>query len=124
MPTITIQGEEFEIRLPAQFAPKEELLFAMSEAGDRMAARLRVYAAMIGLCTDIGPRAKLDYTASRFDVLAYGGAVYGLLRENGVEPEQIVDLAGPIHQALLGAVFPREGEVRKRASFFVPKPVP
>lgn len=117
MATIQIHAREYEIKLPVQFAPREELLFAYSEATE-LGPRLRVHAAMIGLCTELGREFRLDYTKAGFSVLAYGGAVYGELREAGIEAAEIVEIAQPILKELQASMFPREGEVKSRAGFF------
>lgn len=78
---IEIGGTKHAVVLP-DYTAREELLaayFALKDTGG--VGLLRVYAAMIGLCTRIGRRSGVDYQAERFDVLAYGGKVYAWLRK-------------------------------------------
>ena len=118
--TITLLGKERAIRLPPQFAVKEELVVAYGESEGNTGRRMRVLGAIVGMCTDLGPELKADYVKARFDVLAYGGAVYGSLRERGVSAGDVAGAAYAILPLLSATVFPREQEVAERAGFTAP----
>lgn len=108
---IALLGEHHAVTLP-DFAAREELLVAYGEVRKRGGiALLRVYAAAVGLCTRVGRRSEADYTRHRFDVLAYGGEVYGYLRKQKATPEQIANAALPIIAAIGAELYPRESEV-------------
>jgi hypothetical protein len=117
---IEILGKPHTVKLPKQFAVKEELVVAYVESAGSTSARQRVCAAVIGICTDIGAEARADYVKARFDVLAYGGAVYGYLREKGVEMEDVPKAAAPILRELEAAAFPRKEELAERKVFSPP----
>lgn len=108
---VTLLGEQHAVTLP-DFAAREELLVAYGDLRHRRGvAVLRVYAAAIGLCTRIGRRSEADFARHRFDVLAYGGEVYGWLRERKATPEQIAQAALPIICVIGVELYPREVEV-------------
>jgi hypothetical protein len=119
-PPVNLLGKEWPIALPPQFAVREELVIAYVESEGNTSRRLRVCAAIVGICTSIGREAKADYVKARFDVLAYGGAVYGWLRESGAKPSDVAGQAATIYATLADIVFPREGEVKERAGFSEP----
>lgn len=109
---VSLLGEH-AVTLP-DFAAREELMVAYGEARNKKGvALLRVYGAVLGLCSRLGKRAEADYAASRFDVLAYGGEVYGWLRGQGVTPAQVAEAALPVIVAISEATFPRESEVKQ-----------
>jgi hypothetical protein len=118
--TITLLGREHAVTLPPQFAVVEELVVAYGEAGDNNSRRLRVCGAILGICTPLGREMKADYVKARFDVLAYGGAVYGACREKGATAAQVIEQAHLILAELVAKAFPREAEVAERAGFSVP----
>ena len=112
---LDLLGKKHAIVLP-DFAAREELMVAYGESRTkRGVALMRVYAAVLGLCTRLGRMAGADYTAHRFDVLAYGGAVYGYLREQGVTMEQLSQAAVPLVITISEATFPRQPEVDEAA---------
>lgn len=116
--TVTILGPQ-EVRIPPQFAVREELILAYNDAGS-FSARQRVNSAVIGLCTPLGKAAKVDYVRARFDVLAYGGAMYGYLREQGASMADVATAAKPILEYLDKLLFPSEAEVVAEANFMPP----
>lgn len=101
---------------PPDFAATEELLVAFSETAKRPgSAQLRVWSAMLGICTRLGRDSGADYAAHRFDVLAYGGEVYSWLRKQGMSPAEIATAAGPVLTVLAESAFPRASEVEAAA---------
>lgn len=110
-PHIDVGGRKHAVIMP-DFAAREELLVAYGGARDRGGvALLRVYAAAIGLCTRLGREAGADYGAHRYDVLAYGGAVYGWLRQGGASVKLIAELGGPLIVSVSESLYPRQSEV-------------
>jgi hypothetical protein len=96
------------------FAAREELVVAYGEALKRRGvALLRVYSAAIGLCTNATKESRADYQKHRFDVLSYGGEVYGWLREQKMSPSEISTAGVKIVEALSAVLFPRESEVKE-----------
>lgn len=107
----SILGRSYAVTLP-DYAAREELVSAYGEASKRGgSALMRVYAALLGLSTRIGRESGADYAAARFDVLAYGGAVYGYLREKGAAPKDVAAAAMPVLVAIVEATFPKQTEV-------------
>lgn len=118
--TITILGREYKVKLPPQFAVVEELVLAHGEAHGNDSRTLRVFGAILGISTDLGREAKADYVKARFDVLAYGGAVYSYLREKGATPAQVYSAGISLLPTLQARAFPRAAEVTERAVFTEP----
>lgn len=118
--TITILGREWPVKIPPQFAVREELVAALGEASDHGGRTMRAYGAIVGVCTTVGREAGADYVKARFDAFAYGGAVYGWLREQGATPQDVTTAGAAIFPALTAGLFPREPEVKERADFFNP----
>lgn len=110
---IELYGERHAVVVPQDYAVVEEIIVAYTGATQRGGvAAQRVYAAIVGLCTRVGRSAGADYAAHRFDVLAYGGAVYGWLRrEKKCDIPSIGRAAATVYPLLLAAAFPREEEV-------------
>ena len=109
--SITLLGRSHAIALP-DFAAREELMVALGETQARAgSARLRAYAAALGLCTRLGRESGADYAGHRFDALAYGGAVYSYLREQGATPADVATAAVPLAAILAESTFPRQAEV-------------
>lgn len=117
---INILGKEYAVKVPPQFAVREELVFAYGDAVGNVSRQLRVASAVLGLCTPLGAEAGCDYAKARFDVLAYGGAVYSWLRQRGAAPVDILAQATPIVEWIALQVFPREDEVKAQADFTSP----
>lgn len=118
--TVHILGRDFKVKKPPQFAVKEELVVAYGDALDKSGHRLRVAGAVLGICTDIGREAKADYVAARFDPLAYGGAVYGWLRQQGADRVDILREAEALLVELTDEIFPRKTEVDAKVGFSDP----
>jgi hypothetical protein len=116
--TVSILGKDYPVKLPPQFAVKEELIVAYGESEGNTSQRQRVCAAVLGICTDLGRQAGADYVKARFNVLAYGGAVYGWLREQGAEMEDVPTAAAPLVRELFARVFPRKPEVEEAKAGF------
>lgn len=113
---VQILGER-EVRLPG-FAVRHELLAAAEEVFDSQApATLRLAAAMVCLCTDLGAEHRLDYLRAKCDPLAYGGAAVEVLYKAGVTQVEILTAAQPILRLLHGGGFPTIQEVEKTQGF-------
>ena len=110
---IDLYGEQHAVLIPNDFAVLEELTVAYGTAIRKGGvAAQRVYAAVIGLCTRNGRLAGADLAAHRFDMLAYGGQVYGWLRrEKKCAIGDIGKAASMIYPHLIEAAFPQEEEV-------------
>jgi hypothetical protein len=108
------------VRLP-DFADREDLAraFIESEKGGHRSI-MRVYSAYLGLCTPLGKAARADFIKHRCDVLAYGGAVYGYLRGEGVTAAQIASEALPLVGHVFEHLAPREQEVAAQEDFTAP----
>lgn len=117
--TIQLLGEQHAVQLP-DFATREELVLAFAEHAGTM-RRLRVYAAMVGLCTPIGKVLRLDYAKAKCDPLVYGGAVYNWLREEKkMEIGEVVRVGTELLDLLHARQYPREAEVAATTDFSSP----
>lgn len=114
---VTLLGERHSVSLPG-FAEREELIneWASVETNGPLAS-LRLAAAAIGLCTRVGRRVKASYTKMGCSPLAYGGEVYGFLRESGATPEEIGEAGVICLKELRAALAPREPDVAAREAF-------
>jgi len=111
---INLLGRKHAVIVP-DYAASEELVVAYRSVVDRGGvALMRVYAAAIGLSTRLGKESGADYAASRFDVLAYGGAVYGWLRKQKVEIKEIAAIGVEIIQTVADSTFPSDVEVEEQ----------
>jgi hypothetical protein len=79
------------------------------------AAAMRVAAAALALCCPGVSRETLS--GHSYDVLAFGGAVYGVLRKAGATAEEIAEAATPCYAILRDLVSPTEQEVVEKANF-------
>lgn len=96
------------VTLPS-FADRQDLMLAHHKAAKRTGlAFIRVCCAAIGLTTRIGRESGTDFTAHDCSVLAYGGAIYGHLTENGVGMAAIGREGGKILDHILAASVPTE----------------
>lgn len=108
--SIALLGQSHAVTMP-DFATREELFLAYGETYERGGVPLlRAFAAAIGLCTRIGRLAQIDYAATKYDVLGYGGQVYSWLREKGVSQAEIRDLGLPLILQIHAGLFPRKDE--------------
>lgn len=110
---VKLLGREHTVVLPG-FAEREELATARHEvATAKLApfAKFRRLAAAVGLCTRIGRESGQTLSAHGWDLLSYGGAVYGWLREHGAEPKDLVAPGFACMEACAGNLFPRKSEV-------------
>jgi hypothetical protein len=112
---VDLLGKKHAVVLP-DYAAREEVMVAYGESRNKKGvALMRVYSAALGLSTRLGRMAGADYAACRFDVLAYGGAVYSYLREQGVTMEQLSSAAIPLVIQISEATFPRKEEIDEAA---------
>ena len=119
--TVALLGKDYDVKLPPQFAVKEDLVVAWGESEGNTSRRQRVCGAILGVCCpDLGREAGADYVKARFDPLAYGGAVYGYLRQKGASMGDVTTAAIPIVNRLYEQVFPRKEEVDKKVVFSEP----
>jgi hypothetical protein len=106
-------GRKHAVILP-DYAAREEIIVAHNTAIRRGGVtRMRYYSAVLGLCTRLGKESGADYAACAFDVLAYGGVVYGHLRKNGMTPEHIVVAASAVIGKLFDETFPTDKEIEE-----------
>ena len=119
---VNIVGREWPVKLPPQFTVAEELVRSYGESVDDNGQFLRACGAILGIATKIGNEAGADYVKAGFRPLAYGGAVYGWLREKGATPKEIAELAAPLYARMRDRCFPRESEVSAQAGFTEPAP--
>ena len=111
MDKIHLLGKDHAITLP-DFTAREELLVAYHEGNTRKGITLlRAYSAILGLCTRLGRSCGADYGKHRFDALAYGGEVYGWLRQQGATQADIAAQAIPVLTLLVEKSFPTVAEV-------------
>ena len=77
----------------------------------------RTYAAVLGICTQIGEKAGANWERSLCNPLVYGGQVYSYLREQGLTSDEIAPAAQPLVRWLLATAFPRKQEIKAKADF-------
>lgn len=112
---VPLLGRNHYIKLP-DYSAREELMIAYGESRNKKGvALLRVYGAFLGLCTRLGKESGADFARHRFDVLSYGGEVYGWLRGQGVTMAEIAEAAIPVVLAVDEVTFPRQAEVDEAA---------
>jgi len=116
--TITIGGREYPLSLP-DFDKREDLVLAWHGAPTGAGLR-RIAAAALGLCTPLGKRLGVDWSANGCDLLTYGGKVYSALREQKCSLSDIVGQGAKAVSMCADAMFPREVEVDARADFTDP----
>lgn len=105
------------VTLPS-FADREDLIAAYMEARTRKGIALaRVFAAAIGLATRVGRESGTTFDAHNCNVYAFGGHVYGWLREKGVTTKDIVEQGSRIMDAVYEAAAPRAKEVADAERF-------
>jgi hypothetical protein len=86
MHTMTLGGREVPIKLPELESVRMDVHVELTATRNGH----RVWAALVGLCWD-GPRKpSADYARMRFDVLAYGGAVWDELIKRGVPADEVI----------------------------------
>jgi hypothetical protein len=108
---VSILGGSYGVGMP-DFAAREEMMIAFGDARNKRGTTLlRVYSAALGLCTRLGKESGASYQKSGFDVLNYGGEVYGWLRQQGVTPADIATAAIPVIIRVSEETFPRQDEV-------------
>jgi len=119
---IELLGRKHTITLPGM-AEREELAAALHELNQgKLTAfqTLRRLAAALGLCTRLGRESGQTYAGHGYDLAGYGGAVYAWLRQQGVEPRDIVAPGRACLGACAESLMPREVEVKARADFSDP----
>lgn len=120
MPAIVVMllGKEWPVRPPtgaSGFTVAEEWMAVATDADQSPNLGLRVAAAALGFCTDVAKG--VSFERHKYNVLEYGGEVYGLLRKAGATPQEIAAAASPCYQLLSGLVLPREVEVADKVNF-------
>lgn len=112
MADVTLLGKTHLVVLP-DFAAREEIVSAYADAAKRGgSALMRAYGAALGLCCpSIAKAAGADYGTLRFDVLAFGGKVYGHLRERGASPADVSMAGVGLVVQVLEATFPKQEEI-------------
>ena len=80
-----------------------------------LGAGMRVASSALALCCPGLTRETL--AAHGYDMLAYGGAVYGQLRKAGATAEEIAEAATPCYTILGDLASPTEQEVASKADF-------
>lgn len=111
---VELLGRKHAVTLPG-FAEREEIAVFKHECDTkRMStfATLRRYAAAVGLCTRLGRESGQTLSAHGYDLLSYGGAVYGWLREQGLVPKDVIAPARTCMDDCAANLFPRESEVK------------
>lgn len=109
---IELLGRSHHVAAP-DFAACEDLMVNWSACAARGGIPLmRVAAAHIGLCTRLGREsgARYDKTTD-YDLMGFGGTVYGFLRKQGVSVADIMAAAQLVLPVVTAATAPRESEV-------------
>lgn len=115
MSTVVLQSIPYIIGPPAgldAFAAAEDWIQA---AADPASPPLRIAAAAVGLCAK--GLAKTSLAACKYNMLAFGGAVYSELRQRGASAQEIADAASPCYAILRDLVVPTEAEVKAKEDF-------
>ena len=125
-PTITLGGRTHAMRA-SSFCEREDLTIAAAAHVYRTTPggasyrtgmpAARVCAAAIGLCTRVGAELGLTLAGAGYDVMAYGGAVYSALREQGTGLDEIVSGGRALLESVITQTFPRAAEVKAQADF-------
>lgn len=86
MPTVTLAGSEYEVRIPRAFSARQDAEAALLGSAS---VPFRSFGALVGLCV---PGAQVSETLARHrhDVLAYGGACADQLIERGATAEELL----------------------------------
>lgn len=110
---IELLGRKHHVTAP-DFAACEDLLVNWSSCSTRGGIPLmRVAAACIGLCTRLGREAGAKYDATtQYDLMGFGGVVYGHLRKERVSVADIMAAASAVLPVVTAAAAPRESEVQ------------
>lgn len=115
--TVKLGNTTWPVTLP-EFAVREELVAAWGACPEDDFMRLRrIAAAAVGLCTQVGKRAKLDYAKHRCDPVVYGGAAWSFLHEQGESLTDVVKAGAEIVSAIALQLAPRASEVADRSGF-------
>ena len=118
MASIILGGREYTVQPPASFAEREDVVNAWVAAGKSQAKTRRTYGAVIGLCyPEIAKAAGVDWAASDYDAVKFGGAVYDHLRGLGASLSEVGTAAGVLLGACLESLSPRQAEVEAKAGF-------
>ena len=110
VPQVEILGRKHAILLPG-LAEREEIILALGDEDASPAVKRRARAAALGLCTRLGRESGTTLAAHGYDVLAYGGAVYGWLREQGATMMDVAVQGNACIDAVAMGLAPREAEV-------------
>lgn len=110
MRTVTLKGLEVGLEPPASVAMRAEVWLASASN------QLRAGCAALAFCWRGKHRPKVLLKAHGYDVLAFGGAVFDWLVEQGVPQGEILTAAG----TALGVIYetiPSEEDVKEHVGF-------
>ncbi len=119
--SVTLAGQSYELKVPASFLPREALhgelvrLLADAEASqDPMLGRV-VWAAFLGVYAPQAVPGIKPLRECKWNVSAYGEAVYEALRASDVSVQEIVDAGLKAEKLNRQSLAPREHEVSEVA---------
>lgn len=116
--TIKILGRDWPVSPPSGpsgFTAAEEWRETVANHGESQG--LRVLGAAIGLATQAARPSGETLEKHSYNMLSYGGAVYGWFRQQGASAEDLLTAAPACYQAILALVTPKELEVKKKVDF-------
>ena len=73
--------------------------------------------AAIGLTSDAANASRETLEKHSYNMLSYGGAVYGWLRQQGATADELLAAAPACYQAVVSLVTPKEKEVKEKVGF-------
>lgn len=117
--SVKLGPNSWPVTLP-DFAIREELVVAWTDAGEDFMALRRVCAAAVGLCTRVGRLSKADFARHNCNVRSYGGAVYNYLHDQGESLETVMRAGYAILAHIAEQMAPRKEEVDDRVDFTDP----
>lgn len=116
--TIQLLGRTYKVSPPAGsagFTAAEEWVTTAQTISEGQG--LRLLGASIGITTALGRESGETLLKHGFNMLSYGGAVYGWLRQAGVSQADLVPCMAPCSQAIASVVAPKEQEVKDQVDF-------
>lgn len=116
--TILLLGRTYPVSPPSGpsgFTSAEEW---MIHAGTENVG-FRVLGAAIGLTTSLGKELGESLEKHKYDVLSYGGAIWGHLRQKGASVAELTATASVCFPAIVGLVTPKEVEVQSAQDFIL-----
>lgn len=117
LPVVTLKGQSHTLQIPASFLPREALdseirrVFTSNDEKDDPTFGCIVWAAFVGAYLPQLLPPTLTLKASRWNVAAFGEAVYDHLRENGCSTSEIVSAGLECLKLNRASLAPREHEV-------------